>query len=170
MFCGTGHGRRLTTKLRFLPWLPSTTRTSRRAVRKYRPRWPRTSGVAWWSCVIRWRVAVVHESCAASSRRASTWIRRRSRFCIGRVCTESRYPLADFLPFIESPHFEPPALMDRGFFSIWRKSLPAIWSAPSLHRPLRAGFRRPKSLLRFCARATPCSSFDLAAQGTALGR
>jgi hypothetical protein len=109
------------------PWQPSTTRTSSpREPRLKQQRPTRTNGAVLSSYGIRWSMLVVHGSCARCWRKVSTWTRMTSRYCTGPDCTEFyRYPLADFLPFIESPPSEPLGL-PRGFFWLDRAGSPGL--------------------------------------------
>ncbi len=66
------------------------------------------------SCDTRWRTSAALASCARCWHKVSIWIPRTSKFCTGPDCTD--YPLADFLPFIESPLFKTRSLWLRVFF------------------------------------------------------
>ena len=80
-------------------------------------------------------------SCARCWHRVSSWTRTRSRFSTGPGCTD--YPLADFLPFIESPHLRTPGRQNPGVFFHWAKVGCADFAGISAQRTrLAAGKKR----------------------------
>jgi hypothetical protein len=160
MFCGSFHGPFSPRSPNLSPWQPSITRTSSPAPthtkRRRRPR-PRMSGVASSSSDTRWRTSAAPASCAHCWHKVSTWTQTTSRYCTGPGCTDIRlhcYPLADFLPCIESPHFKTRSLRLRVFFHsliggivYWQKDLrrllpPAALSASTLERGPHPGKKR----------------------------
>ena len=102
------------------------------------------SGAAWSSCGTRWKTCVGRASCARCWHRVSTWTRMTSRYCTGPDCTD--YPLADFLPFIESPPFKTRSSAP-GFF-YWQKVAWRRFLRARLERDPPAGYApRAKSVV-----------------------
>ena len=118
------------------PWPPSITRTLSRDPTLSRRQRPQMSGAAWSSCGTRWKTCVERASCARCWHKVSTWTRMTSRYCTGPDCTD--YPLADFLPFIESPPFKTRSSRS-GFFlwSIGRKTPAALSASAPRERSTR---------------------------------
>ncbi len=117
VFCGTFHGhfRRGATNL-----LPVATKYYTHFVthsaKAPQPPAAAASGAAWWSCGSRWNTA---RGTPRTARAAGTEFRpglgRHQDPALGPIALT--YPLADFLPFIESPPLQPQASKPGVFFA-----------------------------------------------------